>query len=200
MILGPQIAGVGDYELVRTILQTSLVAGADEAHDPLAADMVARSNIYLSVKCTGGSENPFGGDLSMAEHSERPPRELVTRKEVADLGNVRSRTVRRLIEFLKHQPDGYERFRRMGLVRRPPEPEAWRTAEVDALNAYLRPWSAKQLRTHFDRLHKAGMISAEREHGNGPWRYVLPQSLAERSGTFRSLPTIQNRGDVPPGN
>ena len=184
MVPGTLIANVEDYALVRTLLRTRLVAGADEAHDPLAADMVGRANVYMAVKSSGGSDNPFGND-SMADQSTRRPRELITRREAADLGNVRSRTVRRLIEFLQRQDDGYERFRRMGLVRRPLEQEAWREARVDALAAYLRSWSAKQIRVHFDRLCKAGMISAERERGNGPWRYALPEDLAEQSGTFR---------------
>ncbi len=94
---------------MRTPLQTRLVAGADDAHDPLAADMVAQANVYMTVKYSAGSDNPFGSDPSMTDHCERPPRvrELITRKEAADLGDVRSRTVRRLIEFLKCQARQY---------------------------------------------------------------------------------------------
>ena len=198
IILETQTASVEDYDLVRPLLQSRLVAGADETFDPLAADMVARANVYMAVKF-GGGDNPFGGDSSMADQSERPPRELITRREVSDLGNVRSRTVRRLVEFLQRQPGGYQHFRRMGLMRRPPERDAWQRAEVDTLIACLRFWGPKEVRTRFDKLRRAGMISAEREHGNGPWRYVLPENLAERSGAFRRLPTIQGRGDVPSG-
>ena len=185
------ITSIADYELVRRLLQSRLVAGADEAFDPLAADMVSRSNVYVAVKYGGGNDNPFYGDYSAMDRGERPGRELVTRREVSDLGNIRSRMVRRLIEFLQHQPDGYERFRQMGLVRRPPEQDAWRRAGINALVTYLRPWSAKQTRTHFEQLRRAGVITAEREHRNGPWQYTLPEDLMVRSNAFAGLPQIQ---------
>jgi hypothetical protein len=107
--------------------------------------------------------------------------------------NVRSRIVRQLIVFLRRQPDGYDSFRRMGLVRRPPEREVWRRAEVNDLVGCLRRWSSKQVRMHFEQLRRAGMITAERERGNGPWRYLLPEDLTARSNAFRGLPVIQGR-------
>ena len=186
-----------DYDLVRRLLQTHLVAGADEAFDPLAADMVSRANVYMNVKYGAGSDNPFVADYSAADHGERPGRELVTRREVSDLGNPRSRMVRRLIAYLQRQPDGYDRFRQMGLVRRPREREAWQRAEANDLIVHLRPRSAKQLRTHFERLRRLGMITAEREHGNGPWRYTLPEDLAARSNAYRNLPRIDGPAAAP---
>ena len=192
--LSPDLAtNIEDYDLVRRLLQTRLVAGADEAFDPLAADMVSRANVYMNVKYGAGSDNPFVADYSATDRGARPGRELVTRREVSDLGNPRSRMVRRLLEFLQRQPDGYERFRRMGLLRRPPERDAWRRAGVDALVVYLRPWSAKQLRTHFEQLRRLGIITAEREYENGPWRYALPEDSTSRSNAFRDLPSIQDR-------
>ena len=116
---------------------------------------------------------------------------MITRREIADLGNVRSRIVRQLIGFLQRQPDGYERFEAMGLVRRPPSRNSYGAMTVDELTAYLRPWSAKQVRTHFDRMRRDGMIGAEREHDNGPWRYALPEELSRRHFAFRGLPTAQ---------
>lgn len=192
------ITSIGDYNLVRRLLQNRLVAGADDAFDPLAVDMVNRANVYMGVKYGAGSENPFAGDHSAMDRGERRGRELVTRREVSDLGNVRSRMVRLLVQFLQRQPDGYERFRQMGLVRRPPERDAWRRAEVDGLIAYLRPWSAKQLRTHFERLRRLGMITAEREHGNEPWRYTLPEDLAARSNAYQNLPRIEGPAAASP--
>ena len=112
---------------------------------------------------------------------------MVTRRQIADLGNVRSRTIRRLIEFLRQQRDGYEHFQRMGLVRRPPRDE-WQRAEANSLLGCLRPWSAKQVRTHFDKLRRAGMITAKREYPSGPWQYELPEELESRTSVFRRLP------------
>ncbi len=192
------ITSIEDYELVRRLLQTRLVAGADETFDPLAADMVSRANVYMAVKYGTGNDNPFDGDYSALDRGERSGRELVTRREVSDLGNIRSRMVRQLIEFLLRQPDGYERFRRMGFVRRPPERNAWQRAGINALVTYLRPWSAKQLRTHFEQLRRASVITAEREHGNGPWQYMLPENLTVRSNAFGGLPRIQAPAAVPP--
>ena len=183
---------------MRRLLQTRLVAGVDEAFDPLATAMVSRANVYMEVKYGAGNNNPFVADYSAMDRGERPGRELVTRREASDLGNPRSRMVRRLIEFLQRQPDGYDRFRRMGLVQRPPERDAWRRADVDALVTYLRPWSAKQLRTHFEQLRRLGIITAEREFENGPWRYTLPENLTSRSNAFRGLPSIQDCLSTPP--
>ena len=192
------ITNIVDYELVRRLLQTRLVAGADETFDPLAADMVSRANVYMAVKYGTGNDNPFDGDYSAMDRGERAGRELVTRREVSDLGNIRSRMVRQLIEFLLRQPDGYERFRRMGFVRRPPERNAWQRVGINALVTYLRPWSAKQLRTHFEQLRRASVITAERKHGNGPWQYTLPENLTVRSNAFGGLPRIQAPAAVPP--
>jgi hypothetical protein len=185
-----------DYELVRGILQSPILGSADDGFNPLAADMVSRSNVYISVKHGAGQDGQSrfpeeGPSIQIDIRGERPPRELITRREVADLGNSRSRTVRRLIAFLQQQADGYQRFRHLGLVRRPPDREAWRRAEVSDLIACLRPWTYKQVRTHFDLLCKAGMITAKREQTNGPWRYALPQELTSRPTAFRGLPTVQ---------
>jgi hypothetical protein len=179
-----------DYELVRRLLQSHIVHGADEAYNPLAADMAGRANVFLAVKCGVGSSNPFASGDPVVDDAQRPPRELVTRREVSDLGNVRSRMVWQLVEFLQSQPDGFERFCRMGLVRRPPDHEAWRRAEVGDLVACLRSWSAKQVRTHFDLLCRTGMLTAEWEHPNGPWRYGLPEELTIRSTAFGGLPPL----------
>ena len=158
--------------------------------------MVSRANVYLSVKYGGApdGQSPFPAEDSAGSidiRGERPPRELITRREIADLGNPRSRIVRRLIAFLQRHADGYERFRRLGLVRRLAEREAWRRAEVSDLIACLRSWTYKQVRTHFDQLRKAGMITAQREQANGSWRYALPQELTSRPTAFRGLPTVQ---------
>lgn len=139
----PQTVSLEDYEQVRRLLQSRLVVAADQACDPLAADMVGRANIYISVKFGGDGDagNPF---CQCREESNVGPRQaVITRREIADLGNVHSRLVRRLVEFLRRRPDGYERFLAMGLVRRPPSRNAWRTSNYEELTGHLRSWSAK---------------------------------------------------------
>ena len=182
-----------DYEQVRRLLQARLVGAADESCDPLAAAMVGRANVFLSIKYSDdvATDNPFNDGSLEPPQGNRPNQELVTRREVTDLGKPNSHLVRRLVACLQRRPDGYERFQRMGLIRRPPQRDAWRTLEIDALLGHLRPWSAKQVRTHFDKLHRTGMITAEREHSNGPWLYRLPEEVALRSTAFGGLPNLQ---------
>ena len=180
-----------DYEQVRRLLQSRLLAPADETCDPLAKDMVDRANIFLQAKYAepNAQDNPFNVDGADSPPGSGINRDLITRREVADLGNARSQLIRQLIEFLRRRNDGYERFLRMGLMRQPPPRDRWRNAETAALTGCLRPWTAKQVRTHFDQLRRGGMITAEREAANGPWRYALPEELQGRRVAYRRLPT-----------
>jgi hypothetical protein len=181
-----------DYEQVRRLLQSPSAAPADEACDPLAKDMVNRANVFLRVKYAEpyAQDNPFNIDGADSPPGNGANRELVTRREIADLGNVHSRLVRQLVEFVRRRNDGHERFQRMGLVRRPPPPDRWQNVDTATLVNCLRAWTAKQVRTHFDRLRRHGMISAERETANGPWRYALPEEIQGRRGHYRCLPTV----------
>jgi len=185
--------GLQDYELVRRLVQSRLVASADVPVDQMAVDMVHRANVYLEVKYGPDqtAENPFQADEyydSDRTISERLGRPLVTRREVADLGNVHSGMVHRLIEHLQRRRDGYEMFGRMGIARRRPEPGEWSNLAAGRLASLLRPWTAKQVRSHFERLHKAGLITAERQPRNGPWRYLLPEEFSVAGTAFGDLP------------
>lgn len=87
--------------------------------------MVSRANVYLAVKCgpDQSENNPFAGHPPpVPSRRSGPPRnpELITRREVVDLGNTTSRTVRQLIEYLQQSAVGYEQFRQLGLIRRSP--------------------------------------------------------------------------------
>ena len=90
-----------DYEQVRRLLQSPLVAPADETCDPLAKDMVNRANVFLQAKYAepNAQDNPFNVDGADSPPGSGANRDLITRREVADLGNVRSRLVRQLVEF-----------------------------------------------------------------------------------------------------
>jgi hypothetical protein len=180
-----------DYEQVRRLLQSPSVTPGDKACDPLAKDMVSRANVFLQARYAepNAHDNPFNVDGADSPPGHGANRDLITRREIADLGNTRSRLIRQLVSFLRRRDDGYERFQRMGLVRRPPPREHWRSEETVSLVSYLRPWTAKQVRTHFDQLRRARLITAEREAANGPWRYALPEELQGRHSAYRRLPT-----------
>ncbi len=200
-VLGQQVEGalevdelpltVDDYEQVRRLLQSTAIAPADETCDPLAKEMVNRANVFLQARYAepNAQDNPFNVDGADSPPGKGANRDLITRREIADLGNTRSRMVRQLIDFVRRRNDGYERFQRMGLARRPPDREHWRNMDSAAMVGYLRPWTAKQVRTHFDQLRRTRLITAERETANGPWRYALPEELQGRRSSFRHLPT-----------
>ena len=180
-----------DYEQVRRLLQSPSVTPGDEACDPLAKDMVSRANVFLQARYAepNAHDNPFNVDGADSPPGSGANRDLITRRELADLGNMRSRLIRQLVDFVRRRNDGYERFQRMGLIRRPPSRDRWRSMGTAAMVNNLRPWTAKQVRTHFDQLRRSGMITAERETANGPWRYALPEELQGRHSTYRRLPT-----------
>ena len=56
------------------------------------------------------------------------------------------------------------------------------------LSALLESWTPKQVRTCFDRLRKLELLTAERAPVNGPYRYVLPESLSVAANRFSVLP------------
>jgi hypothetical protein len=92
---------------------------------------------------------------------------------------------------LKAKTGGYDDFVKMGLICRAPRRDAWPRMSANDLIGFLRRWSSKQVRTHFDRLHRAGLITAEREPSNGPWRYELPEELTSTPSVFRNLPSAE---------
>lgn len=181
------------YAQVRDLLQSAVVSSSASPADRLAAAMVSRSNVYLAVKCgpDQSENNPFAGHPPpVIERRSGPPRnpELITRREVADLGNITSRTVRQLIEYLQQSAAGYEPFLQLGLIRHSPPQRQWTRQSAGSLAALLESWSAKQVRTCFDRLRKLELLTAERAPENGPYHYVLPESLSAASNRFSELP------------
>jgi len=183
-----------DYERVRHLLQSSILQSADVVYDRLATIMVGRANVYLAARAGEIRRygiSPFGPYDDNHDRRDRPGRDLITRRELCDLGNVRSGVVRRLVDYLHQGADGHQWYCRMGLVRRAANRSEWSTTSLDSLVANLRPWSEKQVRTHFDRLRRDGLITAERDHGNGPWRYELPEELTDLSSPFHALPPAQ---------
>jgi len=144
-----------DYETVRGLLRSSLIDSAEEPVDPVAVAMVNRANVFLEMKYTPElwQEHPIfwlDGDPMDRLRGCRTQRELVARREIAELGNVRSRLVRQIVESLKQLPNGHALYQRMGLMRRPPSESAWRSHSASALLGLLHQWSVKQVRRHFD--------------------------------------------------
>jgi len=190
---GPLEVSDADYDFVRAYLRSSIIGTVDDPCDSLAIDMVSRANVYLGVKYGNDSSerNPFyepeQSHLRQTADA-RTPLPLITRREIADLGNTRSGVVRRFIEYLKRVDDGYDRYARLGLSADTPDPSIWRQLPVASLASLLRSWSVKQVRTHFDRLQQSGLIEAERLQANGPWLYALPEELAATGNGFRQLP------------
>jgi hypothetical protein len=178
------------YARVRDLLQSVVVSSSGSPVDRLATAMVSRSNVYVAVKCgpDQSEKNPFAGHPPPVR--SRPPRnsELITQREVVDLGNITSRTVRQLIEYLQQSEEGYEQFLQLGLARRSPARRQWKEQASGSLAALLDSWTAKQVRTRFDRLRQRGLMTAERISPNGAFRYVLPESLSSDSNRFSVLP------------
>ncbi len=200
----PPSVNLEDYEIVRRLLQSGLVCPLDGLCDPLSVDMINRANVYLAVKYgpTPVEHNPFNAhdyDAYVQGRGGPPRRELVSRKEILDLGNTRSRMVRNLVEYLQRQEGGFDQFVRMGLYHRRPNREQWGRSPIANLIAYLRPWTFKQVRLRFDRLHKERLISGERDGGNGPWLYALPEELSSVASPFRLLPSVDELASGGPG-
>lgn len=185
-----------DYEFVRERLQRPIVGTAETECDPLAADMVQRMNIYLGIR--------FGRDTSPDDPIWTSPQEYmqldriagrkppVTRREIADLGNTKSGLVRRLLMSLKRMPDGYGQFCRLGLLTRPPSEADWSRASPVVLASHLKPWSTKQVRTHFESLQNRNLVTASRERNNGAWLYELPEALVTSGSPFAELPALED--------
>ena len=190
---GPPNVTAADYNIVRAYLRLAIVGPVDGPCDSLAINMVNRANVFLAVKYgdDNSGRNPFyEPDQSHLRQTAdtRAPLPLITRREIADLGNTRSGLVRRFIEYLRHTNGGYGRYVRMGLAVHAPERSVWRSNSAASLAALLRSWSVKQVRTHFDRLQQSGLIAAERPRANGPWLYALPEELAATGNGYRQLP------------
>ena len=185
-----------DYETDRRLLQSPVIASADEPVDRLAVAMVGRSNVYLELKYTPElwQENPdfrLDGDPIGQLQGRRTQRELITRREIAELGNVDLRLVRKIVESLKQLSNGHSLFQRMGLIGRPPNESAWRSRTLSALLGLLHQWSYKQVRRHLDDLKRRGMITANRDHNNGPWQYTLPEEISAPTSAFQHLPPVE---------
>jgi hypothetical protein len=185
---------LADYEFVRRLLCSPVVRPNREFCEPLAADMIHRANVYLSVKLGGDRRNPFRVDDEDAYRPSRSSslkRDAITRRELADLGNVHSRMMVTLIEYLQRADNGYTRYVQMGCTGESIPEIRWRRLPARDLARRLKSWSLKQVRTHFDRLHQRGLVTAERERANGPLHYEIPEEFENMGSPYSQLPTVQ---------
>lgn len=175
------------YESVHRVLTSSRTQSADECFNPLALFMTQRANAYLAMKRellekTDGAKTYEWIHL----HSEG----LITRREVVDLGNTTGKTTLNLVKFLlKDDQKGFKKFHSCGLtISIDSATGEWPSRDAEVCRNLLLRWSPKQVRTHFHRLVGEGLISAIRESDNLPWKYRLPESLAEVASPFSKLP------------
>jgi hypothetical protein len=188
------VANLEDYELVRNVLRSLTADTSSTVQDPLAADMINRANVYLSARFGHGQNTLTEAELERLEYLDKyggnpARRELITRRELADLGNVRSAIVIGLIEQLQRFGRGRDAFLRMGIVGAQVSDRVWKRSSARELARRLRPWWVKQVRGHFDRLRQEGLVTAERDTTNGPWRYEVPEELSDAPSPFSELPT-----------
>ncbi|MEQ8789514.1 MAG: hypothetical protein RIC55_24685 [Pirellulaceae bacterium] len=183
---------LADYSLVRELLSSRTVRPNREACNPLTLDMIRRANVYLAVKYGNDRESPLRVEESGRYRSrDRIPRDVITRRELADLGNIRSRLVTTLIEYLQGAEAGYARYREMGCLGVPTPETSWRRLPARVLARGLTAWSAKQVRTHFDRLRHRGLVQAERYPTNGPLCIRIPEEFETSGSPYSGLPTVR---------
>ena len=186
---------LGDYGFIRGLLCSTVVRPNRELCEPLALDMIKRANVYLSVKLGSDRRNPFrveDDDGYRLSRSSSLKRDAITRLELADLGNVNSRLVTTLIEYLQRAEAGYPSYLQMGCVGEPIPERTWKRLTARNLARGLKGWSVKQVRTHFDRLLQRGLVTAERERANGPLLYRTPEELENAGSPFSRLPTVRS--------
>ena len=184
-----------DYRFVRGLLCSPIVRSNRVLCEPLALDMIMRANVYLSVKLGSDRRNPFrveDDDGYRLSRSSSLKRDAITRRELADLGNVNSRLVVALIEYLQRAETGYRSYLQMGRIGEPIPERNWQRSLGRELARRLTSWSAKQVRTHFDRLHKCGLVTAEREQANGPLHYKIPEEFENVGSPYSQLPTVRS--------
>jgi hypothetical protein len=186
---------LADYRFVRGLLCSPVVRANRELCEPLALDMITRANVYLSVKLGSNRRNPFrveDDDGYRRSRSSSLKRDAITRRELADLGNVNSRMVVTLIDYLLNSEDGHARYLQMGCTSESIPERNWKRLPARELARRLKGWSVKQVRTHFDRLHQRGLVTAERERANGPLHYEIPEELENVRSPYSQLPTVRS--------
>lgn len=176
--------GWEDYRAVYDPLRLVATQPADAAFEPLTLFMVRRANVYLGLRSAKEAARPAVPDTQATSSNRR-----VTRRELADLGNTRGRTVRALVkELYATGEQGLADFKTLGTNRPLTDTDPWPASDPGALAGVLLGWTVKQVRTHFERLHAEGFVTGSRGSANQPWVYQLPEALADPDSPFKALP------------
>jgi hypothetical protein len=190
-----------DYGRVYSLLQGPAVGVPEEAGDHLLVAMVRRANLYLERApyleeaarraCGKGfKQGREGFESRMIPRSYRASERDrgISRRELADLGNVRSELLKSLIDdVVKSEQIG--RIRSMGLVRDLAEERCRQGIGQEELRSMLVHWTMKQVITRFHKLCRQGFIESERMPSNGPLVYQLPDELKGLPPEFKGLPS-----------
>lgn len=175
-----------DYQAVHKALQSAATRTADEHFDPLALAMVRRANAYLLFKSDQQDKRQTRTD---GTDDAVPDERNITRREIADLGNIRGPTVQSLLDYLLQRGEaGLKMFSSIGTSWRLKENDGWPSRDATQLAKLLLPWGPKQTRTRFEALQTQGLITASRAAANQPLMYHLPESLSNPASPFRLLP------------
>ena len=181
-------ADFADYKRVYHLLHSLVGKTSEEPTDPLVSAMVYRANAYMRAIHERQNSKRSGRRNDEQAADDVAP---ITRPELADLGNPRSKSVRLVIEHLGgHQQELRRKWLgRIGLIRGLSADWQWPDVDtVDQLRPLLLTWSPKQIITRFHPLHEQGLISAKRSPANGPWTYRLPAAFVPVRRPFSYLP------------
>ncbi len=139
--------------------------------------MINRANVYLSARFGHGQNNLTEAELERLDYldkyggnpsttgTDHPPRTSRSgQRQVGDRDRLGRATPaipsrpRFVLAHGDHRCTGVRSRLEAGLRTR--------------IGAQTAPWSEKQVRGHFDRLRRDGLITAERDTANGPWRFA----------------------------
>lgn len=181
---GPLLVGEEDYGTIHAAIQLTSTQNADAVFEPLAHFMVARANVYIKNRDAIEAKPKPPTEAPLASSDRR-----ITRRELADLGNPSSHTIKELLaELHRMGPEGLDDFKKLGTKHGLHKEWQWPPTAPETLPNLLHEWSPKQVRTHFERLLKEGFITGSKTAGNQSWVYQLPEAMSKPDSPFKSLP------------
>jgi len=175
-----------------------MLEDVDSPVDDLTRAMVARADTYLR-EMSGETSPPSDSARSLgarqgnsslpSKTADQAHARMLTRTQLADLGNPRSRILKSFVEKLL--TDGnYAALQGLGVGVGHHEEHSRRSGvpNPESVISRLPTWSYKQVRTRFDRLHREGLLQAQRPRANGAMSYILPEEFQTARTQFAVLP------------